>query len=240
MLSEDEYFDDSGDPELAFVRLVAKFRAVFDSKMEGSNESWAQQAAIIEYMNHVLAAADAYQIDGFEGWRVPSHRTADLWDLYRDFAEAVDHYTVKVRIAAVNGRRAFSLTLSAPEKQKVRHYVEQIKEIIDKSSLETAKKEALYDKINDFLAALDKDRTTLQSVGEFVTGSAAILGEAAENAEPAWKWVRQIAAFFGVKVEEAQQIPPPRHPKRIEGPRKRLPPPAPKEKSGHVDDDIPF
>ena len=244
MIDESEFKDESGDPELAFVRLEAKFRAALNDRLSRlEDNSAAYEALYIEYINHVLAAADALGLDILQNYSVPSRNARDIWDTYANFTTAVDHFAVKIKIAHAQGYRAYSVVLTPTDKEKVRHYVEQIKSIIDKSTLVAAKKDALYDKINEFLAALDKDRTGLQAFAEFATGSAQIVADVAETAEPSWKWFGLIAALFGVRLGETKRtLPKPSRAEQLEGPSKRLPPP-PSSSFGaqsRLDDDIPF
>jgi hypothetical protein len=250
MLDESEFFDDSGDPELAFVRLEGKFRqklnvnlAQLDEQQSGNS---AYAALYIEYINHTLAAADALGLDILEGHQVPSHSIQNIWEVYQDFTTAVDHYAVKIKIAHAQGRRAYSVVLSAPEKEKLRHYVSQIKTVIDQSSLPQAKKEDLYGRINDFLEAIDRDRTSLQAFSEFIISAAHTTGEVADALEPTWKWMRRIAELFGYRFDEqTRSLPAPRRRERIEGSKqRRLPPPQrtseQTSKKLDLDDDIPF
>jgi len=64
-------------------------------------------------------------------------------------------------------------------------------------------------------------------------------GEAAEELEPAWKWVKLGAAILGVR-HETEQTKLPAPPKRLEPPKRRLAPPP--EKVGDLDmnDQVPF
>lgn len=104
------------------------------------------------------------------------------------------------------------------------------------SSLQPAKKECLFDKINAFIAELDKDRTPLQKFNDVVLSLAHTGGEAAKELEPAWKWVRLGAAILGVRQETEQtKLPAPR--KRLEAPKRQLPPPKP-ETVGHSGSDM--
>ncbi len=248
MLDEEEYQDDSGDPELAFVRLERKFRQKLKENLaQLEDDSGAYNAFYIEYINHTLAAADALGLDILSEYKVPSYRDKDIWRSYQDFTTAVDHYSVKIKISNAQGRRAYSVVFTNVEKEKLRHYVEQIKGVIDRSTLPQAKKEALYDKINAFLEAVDRDRTGLQAFSEFAVGTAHTVVDVADELEPVWKWVHRIAALFGIKLEQqAGSLPPPRRSRQIDGPRQgRLPPPSSESslsasKQLGWDDDIPF
>ncbi len=245
MLEEHEFEDDSGDPEMAFVRLETKFRRRLNQNLASiEDNSGAYSTYYIEYMNHTLAAVDALGLDILPFHSVPSHssKSHEVWEKFLDFTTAVDHYSVKVKIAHAHGRSAFGVTLSGPEKEKIRHYVAQIKTTIDASNLPPDKKEALFAKINAFLGAVDKDRTSMKDFSDFIISAAGTAGDVAEELEPTWKWVRAIAQLFGVNIgDEQKRIPTRRRPEQIEGPKKRLPPPS-KSKGGYsdLDDDIPF
>lgn len=242
MIDEKEFEDDSGDPELAFVRLEGKFcKKLHENLSATEDSSGAYVPLYIEYINHTLAAADALGLDILSGYDVPSHEERDIWGVYRNFVTAVDHYSVRIKIAHAHGRHAFSVALTGSEKEKLRHYVAQIKTVIDGSTLPQPKKEALLDKINAFLKSVDRDRTTLQALSELVLSAAYTASDAAGELEPTWKWVHLIAAMFGYKVEQQTgTLPPPRRQEKIEGPKHgRLPPPGgPRRRD--LDDEIPF
>jgi len=140
-------------------------------------------------------------------------------------------------------RTSSYVPLDADEKKHFRAYVTRIKEIIEASSLVTAKKERLLDKLNAFLVEVDRDRTALQKFNDVILSLANTGVEAADAMEPAWKWAKLAAAMLGVRqeTEQTKQLPPPS--KKIEPPKPQPPPPA-KNKSRNVqvdmDDDIPF
>jgi hypothetical protein len=111
--------------------------------------------------------------------------------------------------------------LTEPDKIKNRHFVEQIKLIVDGANISTAEKDALLRKINAFLGEVDKIRTSLAVFSDLTIGLAQIGGEATKEIEPARKWVDSIARLFGHyrDIQDAQRdLPPPQ--KRLEPPRR--------------------
>jgi hypothetical protein len=179
----------------------------------------------------------------FADWPLPNESDSDVFKQYKDFITQVDHFSVQIQIAHVRESGRGSVGLDTTEKQKIRHYVEQIKGVIDDSSLEIAKRERLYDKINDFLAELDKDRTPLRVLSDVVIALSHTGGEAAKELEPAWKWVKLIASVFGGRQQnERDGLPKPRPQKKLEAPKRRLPAPRTSNsaKVRDLDDDIPF
>lgn len=231
-------------PDLAFVRLERKFREMLEGNLERSDNGNTYNHYLIEYMNHTLAAANALGLDILEFFAVPDpNDTSNLTDTYNHFRQVVDGYTVRVHIRNIRVGPATSLPLDEHEKKHIRAYVLKIKEIVDASALEIGKKEALMNRLNAFLAEVDKDRTSKQRFQDFVVSVAKTTADATEELEPAWKWVRLIAAIFGVRQDaENAKLPPP--PKRIERPKQQqIAPPAAKRNGtprADMDDDIPF
>jgi hypothetical protein len=230
-------------PDLAFVRLERKFREMLENNLERSDNGNTYNHCIIEYMNHTLAAANALGLDILEFFPVPDQNdTSNLTETYNHFRQVVDGYTVGVHIRNIRVGPSTSLPFDENEKKHIRAYVTKIKEIVDVSALEPGKKEALMNRLNAFLAEVDKDRTSMQRFQDFIMSLAKTTANATDELEPTWKWARLIAAIFGVRQDaENAKLPPP--PKRIEKPKQRLPPPAARRNGSRrsdMDDDIPF
>jgi uncharacterized protein YoxC len=64
--------------------------------------------------------------------------------------------------------RRYSVALDASTRRKIRHYLEQIKEIGDRLDASERKKERLYDKINALVEEVDKDRTRFDAAMDLV------------------------------------------------------------------------
>jgi hypothetical protein len=228
-------------PDLAFARLEKKFRDRLDNNQEQTqnNQSWNHYT--IEYMNHTIAAAEALGLDFLDFFTVPDEDdTSNLASIYSAFRKAVDNYTVRIHIRHVRSGPSTSLPLDEDDKKRIRAYVTKIKDIVEASALETGKKEALMNKLNAFLAEVDRDRTSMQRFQDFIMSLAKTTGDATEELEPTWKWARLIAAIFGTRVDsENAKLPAP--PKRIEPPKPKPAPPTRRNGTRHeMDDDIPF
>lgn len=230
-------------PDMAFVRLERKFRETLEANLENSQSGNSSDLYIIEYMNHTLATAEALELDFLEFFTVPDTRdTSGLYERYNHFRQIVDAYTVRIQIRNIRVGPAHALPLDEDEKKHIRAYVTKIKELVDGSTLSTPKKEALLNRLNAFLAEVDRDRTSLQRLNDFMMSLAKTTGDAVEELEPAWKWARLLAAIMGVRQEkENAKLPPPA--KKIEKPKQQqLSPPAKRNGTRRVemDDDIPF
>jgi hypothetical protein len=97
-------------------------------------------------------------------------------------------------------------------------------------------------RLNAFLAEVDRDRTSMQRFSDFFMSLAKIVADATEELEPTWKWARLIAAIFGARYDaENAKLPLPQ--KKIEPPKPKLPPPRRANgarRDMDMDDDIPF
>jgi hypothetical protein len=236
MITEED-FDGAADvsPEMAFVRLERKFRAAYEKNIENNDNSGVWDHLTIEYMNHVVAAARALNIEIFEFWAIPTQK--NTYDTYQSFRHEVDGYTVQIQIRHIRSGPKNSVALDTDEKKFLRAYADAIKGVIDKSSLVPAKKDRLYDKINAFITELDSERMPLQKFHDVILSLATTGAEAADKLEPAWKWVRLAAEVLGARQEtEHKKLPPP--PKKIEPPKRQIEPS--KKARQEMDDDIPF
>jgi len=227
-------------PEMAFVRLEHKFRAAYERNIEGPNSPEAFNHYRVEYMNHTVEAAQALGLDFLNDFEVPGeYEDSAVVSVYKDLRQYVDAFIVRTRIRHVRSGSGISVALDSSEKKHVRAYAGKIKDIIDKSSLLPAKKERLFDKINAFIAELDKDRTGLQKFTDVVLSLARTVGEATKELEPAWKWAHLIAEILGVR-QESEQTKLPAPPKKLEPPKRRLPPPPQKASRSEMNDEVPF
>jgi hypothetical protein len=248
MISDDEIVAalaaSRGQAELAFVYLERNFRDTLNknlSKLDDQSGFEASNSYYIEYMNHTIAAAKALELGILQDQKLPSHSSKyDLFERYRDFSVEVDHYSFQMRLAHARHQEKYSVALNDNDKRKIRHYVDQIKMVIDASPLETDKKQALFDRINDFIAELDRDRTRLESFSHFVITLAHTIGEAATELEPVKDLIQSIARVLGLSKEREDSAPrlPPSRTRQIEGPKRDELPQV--SKRDDLDDEIPF
>jgi hypothetical protein len=151
---------------------------------------------------------------------------------YAEFGKDVQHYRTKLQIRQSRRNKGYSVRFDSATKQKVRHHIEQLRVIIETLEVKQNKKEELLKKLDAFAAEVDKDRMRYEAWGAVVIDAAEVLGEAADKAAPARKWIDSISRLiWGAKMdeEEAKRLPAPREVKQIEPPRK-----------SDTDDEIPF
>lgn len=228
------------DPEMSFVHLEARYREVLNKNLDSTDQSGAFNSYVIEYMNHTYAASRALGLDFLEGWDIPSHSARHgVHEKFNDFTTAVDHFKVQVLIDRARVHHQYSVALTPDEKDKLRNYVREMKNFIDKSSLSQDKKDRLYTKLNAFLAEVDRDRTRLEVLSDMSIAIAHIGGEVAKELEPVRRLMDSISRLIGRNMDNAPAMPRLRKPaiRKLEAPKKDTEQPA---KRDDMDDEIPF
>jgi hypothetical protein len=193
----------------------------------------------LSYINRTVAAAKTLGIEIFQNWEVPSHERNSLWGEYQEFNTGVEHYLVQVQIMHSRRVRGYSVQLDASTKSKIRHYLEKIREIVDRLEVPLPKKEALTAKITALSDEVDRDRTRFDAYAGLALEMAATGGEVAKKLNPARKFLDTIASLLGYakQAEDARpSLPAPHERKRLTPPRKeRLPAPPPSHQPNLLD-----
>jgi hypothetical protein len=233
------------DPELAFVAVEQHLRNDLFQMLREIDENGyeASNSAYICYMSGTIAAATAYGLEMPKSWSVPSHNVnVSLTDAYKDFITDVDHITIQIKIAHARNHRRYSYALSDPDKRKIRHFGEQIKAIVDESDLPLPKKESLLKKLNEFLAAVDRHRTGLETFSDFFIAMTHLGGEAIQQLDKARPLIDSISRLLGryQDMEDANRQVPHEERKKIGPPKREEPPAMRKRGRSDMDDDIPF
>lgn len=239
---DDEYPDLAEDPDLAFRQLEKKFRGEMTEALSKLDERESGNMYHLSYINRTVAAAKTLGIEIFKEWEIPSHERNDLWGEYQEFNTAVEHYLVQIQIMHSRRVRGYSVQLDASIKSKIRHYIEKIREIVDRLEVPLPKKEALTARITALSDEVDRDRTRFDAYAGLALEVAATGGEIAQQLNPLRRFLDSIAGLLGYakQAEDARpSLPAPFERKRLTPPRKeRLPPSQPRLPD--LDDDIPF
>lgn len=240
-MSESIYDDLPEDHEQAFVYLEKQFRAQLDESLKDNNESSYDAYCKRTYMNQVIAAANSLDIPGIKDYAVPSG-DRKIWEVFQSFEMDVMNLSIQIGINHARRRKRYSVALDKVEKEKIRHYIEQIRTVVENSELPQDKRDAIFKKLSELVLEIDRDRTRFEIVVDTVRGVARLSGDVErEGAEPWWKWVKLIFGVIDDAKEKEPQVslPAPKERKRLEPPRKQLPP-VDSSTSDDINDDIPF
>ena len=233
------YDDLPDDHEKAFVYLEKKFRAQLEKSLENNDQSSFDAYSKRRYMSSVIAAATSLGIPGIKDHTI-SYDDRGIWDAFDIFENDVVNISIQIEINHARRKKKYSVALDSVTKQKIRHYIEQIRTAVDASDLSQDKRDAIFKKLNELMLEIDRDRTRFEVVADGIRRIARLSGDVErEGAEPWWKWVKLI---FG-EIDDAKEkepsatLPAPAERKQLEAPKKQLPSP---KSDGDLDDKIPF
>lgn len=242
MISDDELLNLPDDPELAFVQYEASLREKILAGMRESHENDADHFRL-DYINHVIAAAKAFDIENLKDWDAQPSRD-HIFEYYGQLLSQVVQYTVQIRIKHSRRVKQYSVTLNSSTRQKIRHHLGKIKETVDRLDVSQSKKEALFDKIAKLEDEVNRDRTRFDAVMALILETANTGGEAAKRLEPVRKLIDSITGLIKVAKEDEDKASPrleaPNERKRIEGPKDRLTASKSNKPPSDLDDEIPF
>lgn len=240
---DDSIYDNlPDDREQAFLMLESRFKSQFEADVERIEDGDTLAYYRQRYCNQVIAAAKSLEIEHIRDYSLPTDESS-IWAFFSRFEIDVMNLIIQIRINHGRRRKKYSVVLDATAKQKIRHYIEQIRDIVEQSDLPQNKRDVVFKKLSELTLEIDRDRTRFEIVADSVRGFARLSGDVErEGAEPWWKWVKLILG----EIDEAKEkepppsIPAPEERKRLEPPRKEPPAPSNKSSRRDLDDDIPF
>jgi len=195
-----------------------------------------------DYAVDVSAAALEFGIDELANFELPwpTDETAEsTCRMYRARATQVSQ-----RLLYRHGTKSATVSLDAATKEKISHWLQQMRQAVQAADVAAEKKDRLFALIDELQAEVDRERTPLHAAGELWVTMCTYMGEGAKKAlEPVTPYVERICGALGLAkmTEDAQpkRLPPARDPKRIEGPKTK----ADKQRNEFnksLDDEIPF
>ena len=104
---------------------------------------------------------------------------------------------VQIQIAHGRRVRGYSVRLDPSTKSKIRHYLEKIREIVDRLEVPLPKKEALSARITALSDEVDRDRTRFDAYAGLALEMAATGGEVAQRLNPVRRFLDSIAGLLG-------------------------------------------
>jgi hypothetical protein len=221
------------DPHQAFLAIERLLRQNLATRLTNTEQKY-WFSAYFDYVNNIQAAAEALDLRFLSDWKKQSF--SDMSEgLFRNFLADVDKFITKTRITQGRRTKGYSVAFDAAAKAKIRHFLDQIREIVDKAEIDDRKREALYARIAALQAEVDRSRTRFEALGAYFVETAGLLGEAGKKIEPL---TNSIAKVFGIaKSAEDAALSLPKAPEL----RKLNPPlPLPDPLNDSIDDDIPF
>lgn len=240
MITDEELAELPADRELAFVRIESVLRSSLDHREDQARNDTNVDPDRLEYMTRVLAAARACKIDALSDVKIPRITQQGLYEECLQFKADVDFVTMQIRVQAAQLSREGSVCLDSNTKRKIQHFIQQIRDEIERCDLDIDKKDDLLSKLNKFAAEVDRTRTKLQAGMVFFVTLCAGIGDGFEKLKPVRDMFNSVSRLLGQAMQLEDRFAP-RLPSRQD--RKRLEPPPQKQllrNAEPIDDDIPF
>lgn len=199
--------------------LESKIKERLQSRTPQDSAS-AVAAYYSEYINDVLTAVEAFELNILGHWKRQKIQQA-IFDVFPQFQMEVNNEVGKIRIRHLRRSQQFSVALEPSSKERIRHYLTKVREVIDGLDVNQAKKEALYARVDALAEEVDRDRTRFEAVSALLVEAASTVGAVASKLEPVRKWVETIAGVLGSAKEQENklgQLPAPPILKQLEPP----------------------
>ena len=223
MTEEELYENLPGDSETAFLHLEKYFLDKCDSELQRSANGYSHAVAWVKYMNYVLNTLRELELSPTLSLNeAPLIQKIDE-PTYINFRNSVDHYKAALKIRCARRKQGYSVRFDAATKEKMRHYLQKIRDILDKLEIDQRKKEALFQRVDALAQEIDRDRTHFDAFGALVIESAGVLDDAAGKMGNVRKVIDSLAhLFWGARQESELRLPPRTEPKKIEPPQPRM------------------
>lgn len=237
------------DTELAFLHLEARFRAELDARLEKTDNGYEYEAICQDYLNHTLAAIEGLGlelrnlgIDATLSMKTYNTQRSDMSERIRELRMAIDAYRIQVKLSKALNPNKYAVTITEPEKAKIRHYLENIRLVVDSWSINAKKKDAIFGKIEALSLEINRSRTRLEIVADLVLTTSSVANKVLTDLEPLRKWMDPLQQLFGDAKIVADETPQITHssPKLIEAPKKQITGPKHIKNDAPFDDEIPF
>lgn len=243
LISEEEYASLPLDNEKCFVEFENICRRNMTRMINDKTTDNFDRTVRAQYMAAVSAVAQECHIPNI------SYSLENGLDEYyiefSRFSRSVQGEVARIRIRQRGERHPYSVLLTGTTRTKIEHYVGRIRDLVDKSEMDSDRKKRLQDRLDELTATLGDQRLsfarTMACLSAIIVGLAAVTTIAADG-QSAIAHIMQLIGQDKESEEVAQ--------KRLAPPPKALPPPvAPtvirsaSPKHGYasdLDDDIPF
>ena len=226
------------DPDEAFPIFEARIRRELEKNAsDDSGNYWERK-----YITQILAFATYFKIDLGIDPELPWN-SDDFWSYYHRARTSIEFYVTQTRLRIIYQQKAGHsaiYVLSPALKIEIRHYIEQIKRLLDGVELPVSKKETLLGKLNAFEAEVDRERTRLDAGMAAWIWVKKEIKAGAEILSPVLDKINNMLDKFTKATDLPNALPPPKRGGELEAPPKRLENPKRPSIADELDDDIPF
>ena len=230
-----EYFDLPDDPEVAFAVLQQrKFSALERIWADSNSSSWYDER---RYVDTLIAFDEVHDLGILTAFKSPPNSDRDFGDYFQDFRRTAEIASQKILMEAARRVKSGSnevVVLDGKARAAIHQLISAIREKLNDLALPEKKRDALFNKLNEFAAEVDRNRTRPEAFFSFAVDFARATREVNDEIKPLQKTIDRVFDWIEKAQKWKDSLPTWEERRRIEGPRKKLPPP------NELDDDIPF
>jgi hypothetical protein len=221
----DELPEDGNQAFADLVRIASRNFTNGTANLNDNDEGdWRRlQDARYGFVNVLIAAAKRFDVKPFSTMEVPTLDGFGERD-YRQFRADLDHFLTQLLIDNSVRSKRDSVEIESPVREKIRDYINALKQCIDKAELTDVKRGSLRSKLAEFEKELDKKRLSIVAVANMAVVILGVPGALWASYEITQKLVTNImesVAEAKVADDDRRKLPP------TQGPIALLPPRAP-------------
>ncbi len=194
-VTQNQLDDLDDDPRLAFMELVNLAQRSLStqlSRIRGDDEdSWREMEDIRHsFMNVIIASSKRFEIEPFSSMEVP--RIDDQLK-FKQFQSDLDHFVTQLVLDNSLQTRRDSVLILPQSKDKIRSYIHGLRDCIEKSHMDDAKRKKLLDRLDELERELEKRRANMLLVAKLAFDVLAIPGASWASYEIATRLIANIS-----------------------------------------------
>jgi hypothetical protein len=248
-VTQDELDDLDEDPRMAFLGLVNHAQRSLSKQLATLNteeeRDWKTAQNLEQsFMNVIVASGKRFEIEPFLSTEVPQYADYRGSD-YQQFRYDLDHYVTQLVLDNSLRSKKTSVTMLPETRDRIKSYVNGLRECIEKSNLHEQKKSDLLKRLDQFDKELEKRRLNIMEVTMLGFAILQIPGGMWASAEITQKLIvniNQVVAEAKATEDKTQQVvhAPPKALSPPRAPIQPRQPPSWEPKGSNLDDEIPF
>ena len=199
------------------------------------------QAVRQQYMSAVAAVAQECRIANVD---YPTD-TNNFFEAFGQFSLAVQGEVARIRIRSRGMRHPYSVLLTGSTRTKIEHYISRIRDTVERSDLDSTRKERLQNRLDQLAAELSSQRLSFAKTMGILASVLTMTASSVTIAADGQSAVAHIVQLIGHDKESENSAA-----QRLAPPPKALPAPAAKTLPARhwpvrtatveLDDEIPF
>jgi hypothetical protein len=192
--NKNEYLDLPDDPEEAFAALhrrkYKELEEIWERQRDGSG--WYIER---RYVDTLIAFDEVHDLGILTAFRDPPHADGEFADFFQDFRRHVEINAQKLLMEAARRVKVGAqqiVVLDAAARQAIHALVNAIRERLNELTLPEAKRESLFNKLNQFAAEVDRNRTRPEAFYAFAIEAARAAREVNDELQPLQQTIDRV------------------------------------------------